>query len=92
MGSDGALIAEKLDNGEVKVSQVEAPKVKAVDTTGAGDCFCGSLVYFLTEHPELTPAEAAQKAVQIASIAVSRHGVQASYPTREELKEQGILG
>lgn len=91
MGPDGALVAEKLDNGEVKVGKAEAPKIKAVDTTGAGDCFCGSLVYFLTQHPELSPLEAAQKAVQIASIAVSRHGVQASYPTREELKEKDIL-
>jgi ribokinase len=91
MGPDGALVAERLDNGEVKVEKVEAPKVQAVDTTGAGDCFCGSLAYFLTEHPELTPVEAARKAVQIAAISVSRHGVQASYPTLDELKQLGIV-
>jgi len=85
------LVAEKLDNGEARVGKVEAPKVQAVDTTGAGDCFCGSLVYFLTEHPELTPLEAAQKAVHIAAISVSRHGVQASYPSVEELKELGVV-
>jgi ribokinase len=91
LGPDGALVAEKLANGEVKIGKVEAPKVKAVDTTGAGDCFCGSLVYFLAEHPELTPVEAAQKAVQIAAISVQRPGPMNSYPSAEELKQLGIL-
>lgn len=80
-----------MDNGEVRIGKADAPKVKAIDTTGAGDCFCGSLVYFLTQHPKLTPLEAAQKAVQIAAIAVSRAGVQASYPSLEELKQLGIV-
>jgi len=91
LGPNGALVVERQENGEVTVGKVDAPKVQAVDTTGAGDCFCGSLVYFLTEHPELTPLQAAQKAVQIAAISVSRHGVQASYPSVDELKAAGIL-
>jgi len=91
MGSDGALVAEKSDSGEVIVGKVAAPKVQAVDTTGAGDCFCGSLVYFLTEHPELTILEVAEKAAHVAAISVSRHGVQESYPTVEELKQIGVI-
>jgi hypothetical protein len=33
MGPDGALVAQKLENGDVTVDKVEAPKVQAVDTT-----------------------------------------------------------
>lgn len=88
MGPDGAIVAEKLETG-VKIGKVDALKVQAVDTTGAGDCFCGSFVHFLTEH--LSPLEAAQKAAQISAISVSRYGVQASYPTLEELKQKGIV-
>ncbi|KAI6173883.1 Ribokinase [Aphelenchoides besseyi] len=91
LGPDGALVAEKHEDGKVTVDKVEAPKVTAVDTTGAGDCFCGSLAYFLTEHPELTAVQAAEKAVKIAAIAVSRHGVSASYPSVDELKKLEIL-
>lgn len=39
MGSKGALIKENNEYHEVSV-----PKVKAVDTTAAGDTFCGSCV------------------------------------------------
>ncbi|KAI6243788.1 Ribokinase [Aphelenchoides fujianensis] len=91
LGPDGALVAEKHADGRVSVDKVDAPKVTAVDTTGAGDCFCGSLCYFLAEHPELSPVEAAEKAVRIAAISVSREGVMASYPTLEELKQLGIV-
>jgi sugar/nucleoside kinase (ribokinase family) len=38
-GSDSALVLE----GK-KISQVEVPKVKVVDTTGAGDIFAGALI------------------------------------------------
>jgi len=91
LGPDGALVAERKADGRVSVDKVDAPKVAAVDTTGAGDCFCGSLAYFLAEHPELSAVEAAAKAVEIAAIAVSRPGVQESYPGPEELKSLGIL-
>lgn len=91
LGPQGALVAQKKDSGEIVVDKVDAPKVKAVDTTGAGDCFCGSLAYFLTNRPDLSPVEAAKKAVEIAAISVTRAGPQASYPTLEELKKLNFL-
>jgi hypothetical protein len=33
MGPEGALVAERLESGEITVGKVEAPKVQAVDTT-----------------------------------------------------------
>ncbi|CAD5234426.1 unnamed protein product [Bursaphelenchus xylophilus] len=91
LGPQGALIAEKKEDGEIELNKVDAPKVNAVDTTGAGDCFCGSLAYLLTNRPELGIVEAAKKAVHIAAISVSRPGPQASYPSLEELKDLNIL-
>ncbi|CAD5229368.1 unnamed protein product [Bursaphelenchus okinawaensis] len=91
LGPQGALIALKDKDGQATVEKVDALKVKAVDTTGAGDCFCGSLAFLLATQPELGAVEAARKAVKIAAISVSRAGPQASYPTLEELKQLGIL-
>jgi ribokinase len=64
---------------------VPAPEVTAVDTTGAGDAFVGSLAYFLAGgHPLQT---AIARANAIAAISVQSPGTQASYPRRAELPE-----
>jgi len=63
--------------------RVPAPKVKPVDTVGAGDCFTAWLAVGLAEG---LPIEAAARwAVQAASIAVTRPGAQASMPFRKEV-------
>ncbi len=78
LGSKGALIYE---NGKFQL--IEAPKVKAVDTTAAGDVFNGALCVALAESKNTT--EAVQFAVRAASISVTRAGAQASAPFREEV-------
>ncbi|KAI1716425.1 pfkB family carbohydrate kinase domain-containing protein [Ditylenchus destructor] len=83
-GPKGAIIAQRTSQG-VTVDTVSAPKVTAVDTTGAGDCFCGSLAYFFCKDPNGDIVKMVDKAVKIAAISVQRHGAQVSYPTREEL-------
>jgi ribokinase len=62
---------------------VAAPAVWAVDTTGAGDCFNGALAVALAEGHALPDAVAF--ACRAAALAVTRHGAQASLPTRAEL-------
>jgi ribokinase len=62
-----------------------APKVKAVDTVGAGDCFNGSLAARLAEAPGDLQA-AAQYAVAAAALKVTRHGAQAGMPRRAEVE------
>lgn len=57
--------------------------VKAVDTTGAGDCFCGALAVALHEGRPM--GEAVSFANTAASLSVQRLGASASLPTRTEL-------
>ncbi len=57
--------------------------VKVVDTTGAGDCFCGALAAFLDEGMTLSAALAYANAA--AALAVGRAGAASSIPTRNEV-------
>jgi ribokinase len=77
-GRDGVLIHQG-DRDE----RIEAPRVKAVDTTGAGDCFNGVFVAGLAEGLEV--AAAAQRAAAAAALAVTKVGAREGMPTREEL-------
>ena len=62
-----------------------SPRVKAVDTTGAGDTFTG---YFLKEIAAGETAEAAAKAAaKAAAIAVTRKGASVSIPFYSEVQE-----
>jgi ribokinase len=58
--------------------EVTAPKVEVVDTTGAGDAFTGALAVGLATGADLVAA--AQLAVRVASVSVTREGAQPSYP------------
>jgi len=59
------------------------PRVKAVDSTAAGDCFAGALAVGLSE--DMSAREAAEFAARAAAISVTRMGAQSSLPRREEL-------
>ena len=60
-------------------------KVKAVDTTAAGDTFTG---YFIASLMEGMPAgEGLKMAAKASAIAVSRPGATASIPTRKEVED-----
>lgn len=63
--------------------EVPAPRVQAVDTTGAGDCFTGYLLAGLDAG--LPMREALSRAVRAAALAVTRPGAAAAVPTAEEL-------
>ena len=78
LGSDGALVCE---NGECE--KVPSFKVKAVDTTAAGDTFCGALCVALSEGMPIR--DAVVFANRAASISVTRMGAQQSIPTRDEI-------
>lgn len=77
MGSKGSLICDG------RTTFVPARKVCAVDTTAAGDVFCGGLCVALAEGRSLT--EAVRFATVASSLSVQRHGAQDSIPTREEV-------
>ena len=78
MGAMGCVIYDK---GEITV--VPAQKVEAVDTTAAGDVFCGALAVALAEGGTLF--DAVDFASRAAAISVTRMGAQPSIPYRREL-------
>jgi len=79
LGAAGA-VAHETGRHEVRVA---APKVSAVDATGAGDTFCGALAARLAEGATLE--EALRFAVAAASLSVQKHGAVPSIPMRAEI-------
>lgn len=79
LGARGAYLAT--DSG-IR-SHIPAPRVKAVDTTAAGDAFNAGLVTALREGRDLE--EAVAFAHRVAALSVTRFGAQPSLPTRAEV-------
>ncbi len=80
LGARGSLIVTADDT-----LHVAARAVHAVDSTGAGDAFVGSLACFLGEGMAL--AAAVRAAGAIATLSVLKPGAQSSFPTRAEARE-----
>lgn len=78
LGDRGSLLVSERETVHVPVNQV-----KALDTTGAGDAFVGSLAYFLAGGKDLP--EAIKRANHLAAISVQSSGTQTSFPVREDL-------
>lgn len=72
-------------SGEGHCSFVPAFSVDAVDTTGAGDAFCGGLLAALSEGKGLPEAVCFANAV--AALSVQKIGTARSMPVREEILE-----
>ena len=79
MGSKGSLVCTQ-EGREF----VPSRKVKAIDTTGAGDVYNGALVAALSQGKSLI--EAARIATLASSIAVTRMGAQTSAPYANEIE------
>jgi ribokinase len=77
LGKQGAYF----QNSNLKL-KIDAPVVKAFDTTAAGDTFSGALAVAITEKMDFE--KAIKFAVKAASISVTRLGAQASVPYRNE--------
>ncbi len=75
-GEQGVLYVE-----DDEIIKFKAPKVEAVDTTGAGDAFVGSFVYALSK--DLKVNDAINLAVDKASLSVTKRGTQSSYSSSE---------
>ncbi len=79
LGQRGALLLE----ADGTPQHIPAQSVQAVDSTGAGDAFVGSLAYFLALKRPVR--DAVERAVAIATHSVLKHGTQTSFPKREEV-------
>jgi ribokinase len=71
--------------GEYRAWSVPAPRVPTVDSTGAGDAFCGALAAALAEGRSL--AEAVSRAVAGGALATTHVGAREGMPTAGELTE-----
>jgi ribokinase len=83
LGARGCLVVTREAETYVPVEPVDA-----VDTTGAGDAFVGSLAYFVA--PGRALVEAAERANRIAAMSVQDRGTQTSFPTADVVPA-GIL-
>lgn len=79
LGADGA----RLLKGGREIASAPAPKVHAIDTTGAGDAFVAALVCALLEGRDR--ADALRFACAAGAFAASRAGAQPSLPNRAEV-------
>ena len=83
LGAAGAMVVTPAD-----ATHVPAPAVEPVDTTAAGDAFCGALADALVDGADLLGAT--EWAVRVGAAATLRHGAQPSLPTRDEVEH--LLG
>jgi len=79
LGEDGALIGDAAG-----MTRVAAPSVKAVDASGAGDCFDGSFLARILAGD--TPVQAAEYAVSAAALSVQGFGAIAPIPSADEVR------
>jgi len=78
LGKEGLLYKDK-----DKSIKMDALKVQAIDTTGAGDTFIG---YFLAELSQGQEIEKClEMGIKASSICIGREGAADSIPTREEV-------
>lgn len=81
LGSAGALVVPR--RRPAGHFFVDAQKVTAVDTTAAGDSFCGALADALARDEGLRSA--VEWAVRVAGLTVQSHGAQDSLPYLSDL-------
>lgn len=79
LGPDGAVASTP--DGLIRVPSLP---VNVVDTTGAGDTFCGVLAAFLDAGADMR--EAMRMAAVAGSLACTKEGAQPSFPTRDEIE------
>ena len=78
LGKDGAYVKEKEE-----YTMIPAKEVETIDTTGAGDVFCGAFSVYLSENHTLT--ESVEFANAVAALAVTRMGAQSAIPCKREI-------
>lgn len=86
LGGAGAVVLRR----GLPDAPVPGVPVEAVDTTGAGDTFCGVLAAGLARGDDL--ADAARGATVAAALAVTRHGAQDAVPTAAECAAAAARG
>ena len=81
LGERGSLLVTGTTTEHVPVAPV-----KALDTTGAGDAFVGSLAFFLACGKSLS--DSIKRANRIAAVSVQASGTQSSFPEARDLPSE----
>ncbi len=79
LGSEGAMVVTPDD-----ACHVRAPQVASLDTTAAGDAFCGALADAFVDGADLVAAT--QWAVKVGAVSTMRYGAQPSLPSRADVE------
>jgi ribokinase len=80
LGKRGCYVTDGKEN-----HMIDAYKVEAVDTTGAGDAFCAGFIYGLVKRKDLF--ECGRLGNFVASHCVSKIGARTGLPRLEDLEE-----
>ena len=72
MGSDGVAVYDR--GPSHRPTYIEAVRVQTVDTSGAGDTFCGVFGHFLAQHGDVI--QAARQANEMAALSTTVYGAQ----------------
>ena len=80
LGKNGSIIGT-----EEETIHITGLNVNAIDTTGAGDAFCGALAVALSSGKKLK--DAVIYANYVGALATTKIGAQEALPTKEELED-----
>jgi ribokinase len=88
LGAHGCFVShdEQRRRGDASSSyRLPAERANAIDTTGAGDCFCGTLAAALLRLDDKPFADALRHANRAAALSTERAGAAASMPHYDEV-------
>lgn len=79
LGAEGALLVRQRE-----AARFPPPDVEPVDTTGAGDAFCGAIAESLSR--DLSLEDSVRRGVVAGALATTVPGAQASLPTADQIE------
>lgn len=83
LGAEGVLVAQRDADDTLGLTRIPAYVVAALDTTGAGDTFCGAFAAHLSDGFDVDSA--ARFATAAASLAVEQLGAVPAIPFRKDI-------
>ncbi|NMM94071.1 ribokinase [Bifidobacterium oedipodis] len=85
LGGDGSVVLDATAEAGSQITRIRPVSVDAVDTTGCGDSFMGTVLAGLASGFALK--DAAQLASYVSAYAATGHGAQASYGTSAQIRD-----